>query len=142
MARNSERIDGILGGLEKMTGGGAQPAPKTIYDLAAPTAFPPVKEFSPAQLAVAEPTVTLQLDTQRILVVPPGDRPNFVNAQWSDNIPKLVQARLVQTFENLSLQRAVTRASPDVTPDQQLLVDIRSFQVMAETRRSPWRRSR
>ena len=69
--------------------------------------------------------------------MPPGDRPNFVNAQWGDNIPKLVQARLVQTFENLSLQRAVTRDSPDVTPDQQLLVDIRSFQVMAENEKEP-----
>lgn len=132
LARNSERIDGILGGLEKMTGGGSQPPPKTIYDLVAPTSFPPVKDISPAQLAVAEPTVTLQLDTQRVLVLPPGDRPEFANAQWGDSIPKLVQSRLVQAFENLSLQRAVTRVSPDVTPDQQLLVDIRSFQVMAE----------
>lgn len=132
LGRNSNRIDGILAGVEKMTGGGAQPPPKTIYELAAPTSFPPTREASSAQLAVAEPTVTLQLDTQRILVVPPASRPGFADAQWSDAIPKLVQARLVQTFENFSLQRAVTRASTDVSPDQQLLVDIRSFQISAD----------
>jgi phospholipid/cholesterol/gamma-HCH transport system substrate-binding protein len=132
LARNSERIDGILSGVEKMTGGGAQPAAKTVYDLVAPTKFPPVKELSLAQLAVVEPTVTLQLDTQRILIVPPRTWPGFADAQWSDSIPKLVQARLVQSFENLSLQRAVTRLSPEVTPEQRLLVDIRSFQIIAE----------
>jgi len=131
LARNTGRIDGILAGVEKMTGGGNAPPPKTIYDLSAPTAFPPGQESSPAQLAVAEPTVTLQLDTQRILVVPGELRPGFADAQWGDAIPRLVQARLVQAFENFSLQRAVTRASPDVAADQQLLVDIRSFQIAA-----------
>jgi phospholipid/cholesterol/gamma-HCH transport system substrate-binding protein len=129
LGRNSDRIDGILAGVEKMTGGGPQPPPKTIYDLTAPTSFPAVKDSSSAQLAVAEPTVTLQLDTQRILVVPPGSRPGFADAQWGDAIPKLVQTRLVQAFENFSLQRAVTRATTDVSADQQLLVDIRSFHV-------------
>lgn len=132
LGRNSDRVDGILAGVEKMTGGGAQPPPKTIYDLAAPTSFPPAKERVLAQLAVAEPTVTLQLDTQRILVVPPTAGPGFADSQWGDAIPKLVQARLVQAFENFSLQRAVTRTSPDVSADQQLLVDIRSFHVAAE----------
>jgi phospholipid/cholesterol/gamma-HCH transport system substrate-binding protein len=130
LARNSDRIDGILTGVEKMTGAGPAAPPKTIYDLAAPTAFAPVKDVSLAQLAVGEPTVTLQLDSQRILVVPAADRPGFSDAQWSDSIPKLVQARLVQAFENFNLERAVTRTSPDVSADQQLLLDIRSFQVV------------
>jgi phospholipid/cholesterol/gamma-HCH transport system substrate-binding protein len=129
LARNSDRIDGILTGVEKMTGAGPAAPPKTIYDLTAPTTFAPVKDVSPAQLAVGEPTVTLQLDSQRILVVPATDRPGFSDAQWSDSIPKLVQARLVQGFENFNLARAVTRTSPDVSADQQLLLDIRSFQV-------------
>lgn len=129
LARNSDRIDGILTGVEKMTGAGPATPPKTNYDLAAPTAFPSVKDVSTAQLAVGEPTVMLQLDTQRIVVLPASDRPGFGDAQWSDSIPKLVQARLVQGFENFNLERAVTRTSPDVSADQHLLLDIRSFQV-------------
>ena len=131
LGRNSNRIDGILAGVEKMTGGGSPPPPKVIYDLSAPTEFPAVKRLASTQLSVAEPTVTLQLETQRILVHPPITRAGFADAQWGDTIPKLVQSRLVQSFENFSLQRGVTKASPDVSPDQQLLVDIRSFQVVA-----------
>lgn len=132
LARNSGRVDGILAGVEKMTGGGPPAPPKTIYDLTAPVSFPAVKAPSEAQLAVADPTATLQLDTQRILVLPVANRPaSFDDAQWGDSIPKLVQARLVQAFENFSLQRGVTRTSPDVSPEQQLLVDIRSFNIEA-----------
>jgi phospholipid/cholesterol/gamma-HCH transport system substrate-binding protein len=130
LARNSDRIDGILTGVEKMTGAGPAAPQKTIYDLSAPTVFTSAPtQLSAAQLAVVEPTVTLQLDTQRILVVPGGDRSGFADAQWGDSIPKLVQARLVQAFENFDLQRAVTRSSPDVSPEQQLMIDIRSFQI-------------
>jgi phospholipid/cholesterol/gamma-HCH transport system substrate-binding protein len=132
LARNADRIDGILTGVEKLTGAGPVAPQKTIYDLTAPAAFASAPtRLSAAQLAVLEPTVTLQLDTQRIVVIPAGDRPGFADAQWGDSIPKLVQARLVQAFENFDLQRAVTRNSPDVSPEQQLLIDIRSFQVAA-----------
>jgi phospholipid/cholesterol/gamma-HCH transport system substrate-binding protein len=131
LARNSGRIDGILTGVEKMTGAGPAVPSKTIYDLVAPTVFPAFREVATAQLAVGEPTATLQLDTQRILVVPAAERPGFAEAQWSDSIPKLVQSRLVQAFENFSLERPVTRTSPDVSADQQLMVDIRSFQIAA-----------
>lgn len=130
LGRNSDRIDGILAGVEKMTGGGSPSTPKVIYDLSAPTEFPVLKRLASSQLSVAEPTVTLQLETQRILVSPPAARAGFADAQWGDIIPKLVQSRLVQSFENFNLQRGVTKVSPDVSPDQQLLVDIRSFQVV------------
>ena len=131
LARNSDRIDGILTGVERMTGAGPSPPPKTIYDLVAPVAFPSISQASTAQLAIAEPTVTLQLDTQRILFEPASERPpGFADAQWGDSIPKLVQARLLQAFENFSLQRGVTRAAPEISAEWQLLVDIRSFQVV------------
>lgn len=131
LGRNSNRIDSILAGVERMTGVSSQPTPKTIYDLSVPAEFPMIKQAVTAQLAIAEPTVTLQLDTQRILVLPHSTRPAFMDAQWSDTIPKLVQTRLVQTFENFNLQRGVAKVSPDLSPDQQLLIDIRSFQVIA-----------
>src|SRR5664279_1607547 len=39
LARNTGKIDSILAGVEKMTGGGASNAPKTPYDLRAATGF-------------------------------------------------------------------------------------------------------
>ena len=39
LARNSGKLDGIVAGLERLTGGGAANAAQVIYDLTAPTQF-------------------------------------------------------------------------------------------------------
>ena len=51
------------------------------------------------------------------------------NAQWSDTIPKLLQARIVQSFENSNYLGAVARPMEGLTADYQLAIDVRSFQV-------------
>lgn len=129
LGKNSDRIDGILAGVEKMTGGGPTPLPKTIYDLTAPISFPTVGKLSTTQLAIPEPTASLQLDSQRILKLPSEGDPAFADAQWADSIPKLVQARLVQAFENFDIRRGVAKDSQATQSDEQLLLDIRRFQV-------------
>ena len=74
-------------------------------------------------------TGVLMFDTQRILVRPSGaEGPTFTNAKWSDNIPKLLQARIIQGFENANLLRSVAKPIEGLTAGRQLLVDIRSFQ--------------
>lgn len=134
LARNTGKLDGILSGLERMTGGGAANAPKIIYDLDAPQAFAPPKKSIKGQLVIAEPTGVLMFDTQRILFVPPGgDHPEFATFQWSDSIPKLIQAKLIQSFENYDIAHAPLRAGDGVPADYQLAIDIRGFQVTTET---------
>ena len=132
LGKNSGRIEGILQGVEKMTGAGTTPPAKTIYDLTAPSSFPPVAKRSTNQLSVADPTTTLQLDTQKILRVPSDGDAGFADVQWSDSIPKLVQARLVQAFENFDAKRGVSRDTAGVSADEILTIDIRSFQVSME----------
>ena len=52
LARNSDRLDGIVAGLERLTGGGA--APKAIfYDLTAPRDFPNINRTRQRQLSSA-----------------------------------------------------------------------------------------
>lgn len=73
----------------------------------------------------------LMFDTQKILVRPGGvEEPTLANAKWSDNIPKLLQARIIQSFENANLLRSVTRPTEGLTAGHQLLIDIRSFQIL------------
>ena len=130
LARNSDRLDGIVAGVERMTGGGPAVAPPIVYDLIAPRAFPPTDKAPAGLLAVLEPTAILMFDTQKILVRPSGtEGPTFANARWSDNLPKLLHARIIQSFENANLLRAVTRPMDGLTADRQLLIDIRSFQL-------------
>ena len=40
LARNSDKLDGIVAGLERLTGGGEANARQVVYDLTAPTQFP------------------------------------------------------------------------------------------------------
>jgi len=130
LARNSDRLDGIVAAVERMTGGGPAVAPPIIYDLTAPRAFPPIDKVPAGLLAVLEPTAIIMFDTQKILVRPSGtEGPTFATARWSDNLPKLLHARIIQSFENANLLRTVTRATDGLTADYQLLIDIRSFQL-------------
>jgi phospholipid/cholesterol/gamma-HCH transport system substrate-binding protein len=126
LARNSGRVDTILAGLEKLTGGGAKPAPK-VHDLTAPAGIT-LPKVPTSQLVVADPVVSAALDTQRIL--PPSEE--GANAadegQWSDSVPKLVQSKIAQTFENANYLR-VGRPNDNLTADYQLLLEIRSFKV-------------
>jgi phospholipid/cholesterol/gamma-HCH transport system substrate-binding protein len=130
LARNSDRLDGIITGVERLTGTGPAAATPIVYDLTAPRDFPAIKKTPSGQFSIPEPTGVLMFDTQKILVRPSGtEGPTFTNAKWSDNIPKLLQTRIIQSFENANLLRSVTRPMEGLTAGHQLLIDIRSFQL-------------
>ena len=129
LARNSDRLDGIIAGLERMTGG-APAKPPPIYDLTAPRAFPASAKPPRGQLVVPEPTASVTLETQKILIRSNGGETSSVdNGQWSDSLPKLVQAKVIQSFENANHLRTAARPFEGLTADYQLLIDIRSFQI-------------
>jgi phospholipid/cholesterol/gamma-HCH transport system substrate-binding protein len=130
LARNSDKLDTIVTGIERMVGGNAAAPTPIVYDLNAPRDFPSDLKPPGKLLTVLEPTATISFDTAKFLVRPSGsDDPSFANAKWSDNLPKLLQAKIIQTFENANLLRMVTRPMEGVTADYQLLIDIRSFQL-------------
>lgn len=83
------------------------------------------------QLIVVEPTALAVLDTEKIVVRPAaGEVAHLANAQWSDRLPKLLQARIVQSFENASRLRAVGRPGDRLHADFQLVTDVRAFQLV------------
>jgi phospholipid/cholesterol/gamma-HCH transport system substrate-binding protein len=131
LARNTGKLDGIVAGLEKMTGGGT-PAQKITYDLRAPQNLGPAGRTLKGQLAIPEPTAVAMLETQRMLFSPVKDYPNFSDFLWADSIPKLLQARLIDSFENYDIAHAPLRAADVGQTDYQLLIDIRRFRITAE----------
>jgi phospholipid/cholesterol/gamma-HCH transport system substrate-binding protein len=139
LARNSDRVATILAGLEHMVGGGAAKTPVvTYYDLTAPKSFPPAEKAAKAQLVVAEPTALVALDTQRIIFAPgAGEAPPVDTAQWSDTIPKMLQARMIQSFENSKYVGAVARPMEGLAADYQLIIEIRNFQIAPGPAGSP-----
>jgi phospholipid/cholesterol/gamma-HCH transport system substrate-binding protein len=131
LARNSDELDGIVAGLERLAGGGKPTAPQ-VYDLTAPTQFREIASAPRGQLTVAEPTALIVFETRKILVRPiPSEDPTFSNAEWSDNVPRLLQAKIVQSFENAGLSQVVARPTEGITADKQLTIDIRKFQISA-----------
>ena len=129
LAKNTPRLDGILSGVERMTG--AVPAPrKTIYDLHAVTDFPEPKKELQAQLAIPEPSAVVMLQTQRFLFAPGIEMNGFADAQWSDALPALMQAKLLQSFENYDIAHPPLRDASDA--DKRLAIDLRTFQIAAD----------
>jgi phospholipid/cholesterol/gamma-HCH transport system substrate-binding protein len=128
LARNSDRLDGIVAGLERMTGGGKK-GPATIYDLSVPRKFPPREKLA-HQLVVPEPGAPIALDTQKVVPrSPETEAASFANAQWSDTVPKLLQAKVIQTLDNSGYLGAVNRPFEGLAADYQLLIDLRAFRV-------------
>ena len=119
----------LLGGCALAGLGSSGPAPNT-YDLTAPRDFPGLKAHSGAQILIQEPIALKALDSERIVV-----RPNsaaleyFAGAQWSDRLPKLLQSRIAQTFENSGKVRAVGRPGEGLLIDYQLITEVREFQI-------------
>jgi phospholipid/cholesterol/gamma-HCH transport system substrate-binding protein len=132
LARNTGKLDSIVAGLERMTGGGT-PVEKVTYDLRAPANFAPASKTLKGQLAIPEPTAVVMLETQRILFSPARDYPGFAGAQWADSIPKLLQARLIESFENYDIGHAPLRSTDGVQVDDQLVIDVRRFQVTTDS---------
>src|SRR6478609_980300 len=108
--------------------GGSTP---TTFDLSAPSGFGRVGG-SRAVMVVAEPTAVQALDSDRVIVKDSSGALSFVGgAQWADRVPALVQARLIQTFENASRVGSVSAPGQRIQPDVQLNTDIRSFNIDA-----------
>jgi phospholipid/cholesterol/gamma-HCH transport system substrate-binding protein len=130
LARNSDRLDGIVEGLERLTGAGPSKTPPRSYELVAAVKFPGLDKVPSGQLGIADPTAPIALDTQKILVTAEtGTAAGFPDAQWPDTIPKLVQAKIIQSFENAGYVR-VGRLLEGPGADRQLQIDVRSFRIV------------
>jgi cholesterol transport system auxiliary component len=86
------------------------------------------------QIVVAEPAAVQPLESDRIIVKDAAGAVSAVGGgQWADRLPRLVQSRLIQTFENSSGLKAVGRPGDRATPDFLLNSELRAFQIDATT---------
>ena len=132
LARNADKLDSIVKGLDRLTGGDSTDSPRIVYDLAVPRTIPPLGRKPESRLTIAEPTSLIMFETRKILVRPGGNEdPTFATAEWSDSTPKLVHEKIIQTFENAGL--AVARPVENITAENQLFLDLRKFQLSVST---------
>lgn len=66
------------------------------------------------------------LETDRLMVRPQADQVSYYKGiAWSDRLPRLVQARMIETFQNSGAVRAVSAS----TGQYALMTDLRAFQI-------------
>ncbi|WP_245413471.1 ABC-type transport auxiliary lipoprotein family protein [Mangrovicella endophytica] len=107
------------------------PAPDT-YDIAAPKVGASARGNSRAQVLIPEPTAIKALDSDKIVVKPtPYTVENLGKSQWSDRLPRMVQLRLLQAFENTGRIGAVGVPGQGLAIDYQLVMEIRRFEIAA-----------
>ena len=115
----------LLGGC---LGNGAPP-PAT-YDLVAPRVMtltaPRAAKF---QLVVDEPSAVRSLETDRIMVKSGPRVAYYKGAAWSDRLPRLMQARMVEAFQNAGLVSAVGSRADRLDADYELSTQVQAFQV-------------
>lgn len=115
----------LLGGC---LGNGA--APPATYDLTAPRVMtltaPRAAKF---QLVVNEPSAIRSLETDRIMVKSGPRVAYYKGAAWSDRLPRLMQARMVEAFQNAGLVSAVGSRADRLDADYELSTQVQSFQV-------------
>lgn len=119
-----------LSGCSGLLAGGDPP--KT-YDLTVPARLPRSAGLG-GNLIVAEPVAVAVLDGNRVVVKPTGGEVTYLPAaQWSDRLPKLVQAKIIEAYENSSSLRSVGRPGDRLSVDYQLVSELRSFEIEAAT---------
>ena len=132
LSRNSDKLDGIVAGLERLTGGGK--GRTQGYDLTVPRIPPGSAAAVTAQLVVPDPVAAATLDTDRIQRKgADGATSAFPEAQWSDTLSKLVQIKIIRTLEDARLLAGVGRPMDGLNANFQLLLDIRTFQMQTTT---------
>src|SRR5947207_2680591 len=91
-----------------------------------------------AQLLVAVPTAPAALDTARVALSRSPESLNyFADAEWTDRVPFLVQAALVEGFEKSAALQAVGPESGGLRADFVLETAIGNFEAIYDSPNGP-----
>jgi cholesterol transport system auxiliary component len=117
--------------------------PPALYRLNAAADFPSnsAAPSTAVQLAVAAPRAEAALDTARIaLTRGPTTVDYFADAAWTDRLPLILQARLLDSFGNAHRTIAIANDGGLVRADAVLAVDLRHFEAVYSGDAAPlWR---
>ncbi|OCP10287.1 MULTISPECIES: ABC-type transport auxiliary lipoprotein family protein [unclassified Ensifer] len=85
------------------------------------------------QILVPEPTALKALDSDQVVIRLSGSELQYLSgAQWSDRLPRLVQSKLVQAFEDTGKIGGVGKPGQGLAIDYQVITEIRAFEISTE----------
>ncbi|MEN3791828.1 ABC-type transport auxiliary lipoprotein family protein [Fulvimarina sp. MAC3] len=100
------------------------------FEISAPPLGRSTQAATRAQLLIPEPTAIKTIDSERIVVKPTAYTVEYLaGSQWSDRLPRMVQLRLLQAYENTGKVGAVGVPGQGLAIDYQIILEIRRFEV-------------
>ena len=123
----------LVGAAAVLALGACGSAPNPAFDLSAPRLARGSAGLA-AITVVPEPSALQPFENERIVVKDAAGTLSILpDGQWSDRLPRLVQTKLIQAFENSSRSRSVSRPGDGITADNQLTSEIRAFLLDSRT---------
>ena len=109
---------------------GSNSEPLDTYELSAAAPSTSGGRVTRRQVLVAEPSALKSLDSENIVIKPAAGTVQYLSgAQWADRLPRVVQARLVETLQLSGKVGGVGKPGEGLAIDYQIIVDIRSFEI-------------
>ncbi|SFK92499.1 ABC-type transport auxiliary lipoprotein family protein [Shimia haliotis] len=104
--------------------------PTDLYALTPKSTFDANLPRLRQQIVIEEPTATAAVDTDQIAVHPTPLQVEYLpGVRWVDRAPLIVQALLIESFENSGKVAAVGRSTVGLRPDYTIVTDVREFQA-------------
>ncbi|MFO1185587.1 MAG: ABC-type transport auxiliary lipoprotein family protein [Bauldia sp.] len=107
--------------------------PPVTYELEAPAAAARLAGRTDAQILVPEATALDTLNSVRVVVSGGGKLSYYPDVQYPDRLPKVVQDKIVETFQVSRRAHAVGRPGEGLSIDYQLVTNIRAFEFSTST---------
>lgn len=98
------------------------------------TGIPPVKgPYSRGrQIVITDPAALKSLDGNQIVVrTSPSSIQYLGRSQWNDNLPEIVQEKLIEAFEDSKRLGGVGKPGDNIAVDYLISPTIRSFEIIA-----------
>lgn len=121
----------LLSGCAALPGGG--PPPLDTYDLTAVSIEASARGGGRTQILVAEPSALKALDSENVVIRPSAGSVQFLKgAQWSDRLPRIVQARLVEALQSTGRLGGVGKPGEGLAIDYQVIAELRAFEIRVD----------
>ncbi len=109
---------------------GDRKAARETYEISVPASLSGTSGGTRAQLLVKVPNALKAIDSDRIVVKSGLNVITYLEgAQWSDTVPRMVQSKLVEAFENTGSTGATAKPGDGLVIDYQLIPDLRRFEI-------------
>jgi cholesterol transport system auxiliary component len=110
---------------------GADVAPPKLYSLTPKNTFPPDLPKVTWQLVVEQPNAAASLNTTRIaLRQTPITLDYYARAVWTDTAPRMIQTKIIESFENSKKIISVGRDAVGLRSDYVLKTELRHFEAL------------